>query len=70
MFLIFFMFLLLFTTVSLRYVVLLITYALAVSIPPFMLDFIFSLKFSEFFENMYGYVTDKLNTNQIHLRNF
>ena len=30
----------------------------------------FSLKFSESFENMYGYITDKLNTHQIHLSNF
>ena len=30
----------------------------------------FSLKFSESFEKMCGYIIDNLNTHQIHLSNF
>ena len=47
-----------------------VNYTLAVSSPPFLSDLTFSLKFSESFEKMYGYIIDNLNTHQISLSNF
>ena len=47
-----------------------VNHILAVSIPPFLLEIIFSPEISESFEKMDGYITDQLNTHQIHLSNF